>query len=130
MFVLTTLLTLWLGWRLNLVHRRQEIIQSIQARGGRFDTRATQTSAAKREAVLAALVKRMTHRSHDSHGTCRSFAPTAEFELTAVRQLLGDKLYWDVVIYDRSDLEAVRRWFPEAVVLLVEEPGHSSPVRP
>jgi hypothetical protein len=122
MFVVTALAAAALGWKMNFVQQRSAVMRSIEARGGRFDTRAANVSPQTRQAVINRLVDHMTSREHGTHGVCRSFEPTVSFELSWLRRFLGDKLYWDVVIYDRADLETVQRWFPEAAVLLVEAP--------
>jgi hypothetical protein len=123
MLVVTTLVATGLAWQMNHVRQRQAVMQAVEAHGGRFETRSATVTAARREAVIAKLVADMTHREHDTHGVCRVFAAMAPFELPTWRRLFGDRLYWDVVIYDRADLAPVRQWFPEAAVLLVQPPN-------
>lgn len=123
MFVATTLLAAVLAWQMNHVRQRRMVMESIESHGARFETRSASVPAAKREKVIARLVSDMTHRQHDTHGVCTAFEPTAPFDLPAWRRMLGDRLYWDVVLFDRADVDAVRRWFPEATVLLVQAPN-------
>src|SRR5262245_50674318 len=64
MFVVTALAAAVLGWKFNFVHQRTAVMRSIEARGGRFDTRAANVSPEKRKAVINRLVNHMTSREH------------------------------------------------------------------
>ncbi len=95
MFVLVTLLGVWLGWQMKIVRDRQAVWKSIKTRGGRVSTQAS---------IILPLPAQPE--------------PSIP-ELSHIRQLLGDKNVVEISLSDDhsdDEMSKVQAAFPEARV--------------
>jgi len=118
MFVLVTLVAIWLGWNVHVVRQRNDMTTWLSASGrGRAIVVSEEKFVRMRSSSEALSRMRATLLSNDGSDVFEADPGKLPSRL---RRWLGDKLYISIVIYDKDDLDQVRRTFPEARVRLIE----------
>jgi len=94
LFVVVTLVAVWLGWQENLVRRRTVERNRIEAAGGRFSARAAQA------------------------GSSRGYKPYYYARLSFVRELLGDRAAAEIILpssFTDEERHSVAEMFSESL---------------
>jgi len=133
MFVAFTAAGLWLGWNAHLVQRRRDLAESLtRAERGYTTAYLDQSTGLFRSPGGTVFTWRggpdVTVRSLQFMlSGSEVYSPNAPPRVSLLRRWLGDQTCATVVLYERSDLDRVRREFPEAIVLVTDRPQPAHP---
>lgn len=128
MFVLWTVVAIWLGWEARIVGKRRAFLASLKdptlITTGHFPT--TPNSFRYRGGtVFGTLGGTSASIKHGFAGPREerliSFSPRASGELSRRRLWLGDKSYQTIIYHDGPPASEARKLFPEAFILVPPE---------
>ncbi len=123
LFVVVTVLYVWMGWNVNLVQKRRAALSAIQSdlvTSLTFDegSASYRSNSEKRAQEIAWLLSQRHVRDR--------FPSTGPCEVSMLRHWLGDEPIFKIVLKDDSELARVRRLFPEAEVTVMDNPGSNA----
>jgi hypothetical protein len=139
MFLVCTVVAVWLGWNVHLVRQRRAFIENLPERSV-FRIRANvfrEMPVPPPQSVRDALERQFfewaiddvflwpskDHRDPFSHRLpSTTFQPSAPRELNWLRQWLGDQPYSLIAYFPGPAAERARALFPEAVIMVADEP--------
>jgi hypothetical protein len=105
LFVVVTLVAIWLAWQLRTVHERRAMQETVSMFTEVFE-QAQPAGGSIPQFVQALQAQSAEH-----------VAPTRSRVWPRIRKWLGDEPMWVVMPEKQSDFEAAKRLFPEALIL-------------
>lgn len=105
LFVLVTVLCVWLGWYANLVGQRQSLLPEIEAENEAWTRVKEKAFHAGKDLLVGRLIR---------------FGPAPPAKIPFVRTLLGDKACRLIERHTEADARKMIGFFPEATVIYYE----------
>lgn len=118
MFALWTVAAIWLGLTARKIHERRELRERILAADD-FSSMYLGNDAVESNGVAKATVGEFVEK-------LMSFQPSESGEWGGLRDWLGDTEVTQVIVENDSDVDEIRRVFPEATVFVVRRIGTAS----
>ncbi len=120
LFVVVTVLCVWLGWNVNIVQQRRAARTRSKPHSIDAVEWAHATTARDREHIDPRIVGIAKSK------WCRKQAdPTAGPHISAIRRWLGDEPIGFVAVWNDSDFPSVRALYPEAMTVMFTESSDS-----
>ena len=107
----------WLGWEASIVSKRRAIVAHL--------SQTYQPSVGRYGGAIVGDADEFTVRPFTviKPSTCVWHPPIAEWSPTVVRSSFGDVRYAAVIVRNESLCPDVRRWFPEAMYVVMNRDG-------
>jgi hypothetical protein len=125
MFVVFTLVAIWLGWNVSIVQQRKHLRALIDDRPASGGTMAVITAAEGNAAAPKAVKDQIAphvieaFQIRNRGGT--TIGPRSGGDLSLLRRWLGDELVFIILLDDELDIrEEVESTFPEAMIVIRE----------